>query len=171
MKKFLAALALRFSQPSSYAGLAALFALLGWQLSDTTLGALVQVLAGGAGLVAIWLNEKGGAIKVLLPVAAVIVAGVALSACTTAQLDATQARVDAGRARVATVAQQIQPSLITACSLAMQFAPAAGPYAPFIIAGCGTAEAIDKLAADPSSTDWVNGLIADARRVSSAVRR
>lgn len=50
--------------------------------------------------------------------------------------------------------------LTQACDLAMTLSPLAGPVAPWIVAGCGTAEAVAKLAADPSSAVWVNGLIA-----------
>lgn len=64
---------------------------------------------------------------------------------------------------IAKVAQAIQPRLLPACNAAMELSPIAGPYAPFIVAGCGSAEAIDKLAADPSSTEWVNKLVADAK--------
>lgn len=62
--------------------------------------------------------------------------------------------------QIAAKAQAIQPALLAACGTAMRLAPLAGAYAPFIVAGCGTAEAVDKLAADPSSTAWVNGIIA-----------
>lgn len=66
----------------------------------------------------------------------------------------------AGVSKVSSVAAQIQPTLITACNAAMMLAPLAGPVAPWIVGGCGTVEAVDKLAADPTSTAWVNGLIA-----------
>jgi hypothetical protein len=49
----------RFSEPSSYAGLGALLALVGWNLSDTVVGQLVQLLAGGCGLLALFLKERG----------------------------------------------------------------------------------------------------------------
>jgi hypothetical protein len=71
-------------------------------------------------------------------------------------------------AEIARVAQQIQPALVPACDAAMLLAPLAGPAAPFIIAGCGSAEAIDKLAGDPSSTAWVNGIIADVQKQRGA---
>ena len=48
----------RFSEPSSYAGLGALLALVGWNLSDTTAGQLVQLLAGGCALIALILKER-----------------------------------------------------------------------------------------------------------------
>jgi hypothetical protein len=55
----LAYLLARFSEPSSYAGLGALLALAGWNLSDPALAQLAQGLAAGCGLVALCLNEGG----------------------------------------------------------------------------------------------------------------
>jgi hypothetical protein len=51
----------RFSEPSSYAGLGAVIALVGWHLSDTELGALVQLFAAGCALAALLLKERGTA--------------------------------------------------------------------------------------------------------------
>jgi hypothetical protein len=51
----------RFSEPSSYAGLGAVIALIGWHLSDTDLGAVVQLLAAGCALAALLLRERGAA--------------------------------------------------------------------------------------------------------------
>lgn len=50
----------RFSEPSSYAGLGALLALLGWHLSDAMLGQLAQLVAAGCGLLALCLKESAG---------------------------------------------------------------------------------------------------------------
>lgn len=47
----------------------------------------------------------------------------------------------------------------------MPLAPMAGPVAPYIIGGCASEEAIAKLALDPNSLNWVNGLIAQAKAV------
>ncbi len=57
--RILAYLLARFSEPSSYAGLGALLALVGWNLSDTIVGQLAQLLAAGCGLVALGLRERG----------------------------------------------------------------------------------------------------------------
>lgn len=62
-----------------------------------------------------------------------------------------------------TTASSYQAAISTACSVAMTFAPAAGPVAPWIIGGCATEQAIAKLALDPSSLTWVNNLIAMVR--------
>src|SRR5690349_1741015 len=55
----LAYLLARFSEPSSYAGIGALLALAGWNLSDTIVGQLSQLLAAGCGLLALCLKERG----------------------------------------------------------------------------------------------------------------
>ena len=55
----LAYLLARFSEPSSYAGLGALLALLGWHLSDTAIGEIAQLLTAGCGLLALVLKERG----------------------------------------------------------------------------------------------------------------
>ena len=60
-------------------------------------------------------------------------------------------------------ASSYQQQIAFACGVAMGLAPVAGPVAPYIIGGCISEEAIAKLALDPNSLNWVNGLIADAR--------
>jgi hypothetical protein len=49
----------RFSEPSSYAGLGALMALTGWNLSDSIVGQLAQMFAAGCALLAVALKERG----------------------------------------------------------------------------------------------------------------
>ena len=61
----------RFSEPSSYAGLGALLALVGWNLSDTIAGQLAQLLAGGCALLGLVLKERG-MIRAIVLVFAVI---------------------------------------------------------------------------------------------------
>ena len=63
------------------------------------------------------------------------------------------------QARAAPYQQQIA----AACGVAMTLAPMAGPYAPWIIGGCATEEAIAKLALDPNSLNWVSGLVEKVR--------
>jgi hypothetical protein len=48
----------RFSEPSSYAGLGALLALIGWNLSDPVIGQLAQMFAAGCALLAVVLRER-----------------------------------------------------------------------------------------------------------------
>jgi hypothetical protein len=55
----LAYLLARFSEPSSYAGIGAALALLGWHLPDPLLGQFVQFLAAACGLLALLLKEHG----------------------------------------------------------------------------------------------------------------
>lgn len=76
-----------------------------------------------------------------------------LGACTNGLVDQTKAMTD-------------NAALDAACNTAMGLAPLAGPIAPYIIAGCGSAEAIAKLATDPTSVSWVNGLIMQVRKPS-----
>ncbi len=66
----------RFSEPSSYAGIGALLALLGWNLPDTVLGHLVQGLAAACALLALVLKDRG----VVPAIALVLAAAPALSA-------------------------------------------------------------------------------------------
>lgn len=76
-----------------------------------------------------------------------------LAGCTTAQLG----QFSGGAARV-------EPALEAACSEATTLAnivglvPGVGAIVPYISVGCGTAEGLAKLAADPTSTQWVGEL-------------
>lgn len=73
---------------------------------------------------------------------------VALSACTPQQL---------------VTAQRYQDQIAGACTLAMTLAPIAGPVAPWIVGGCATETAVARLALDPSSLAWLNGIVAGLR--------
>ena len=75
--QIIAYLLARFSEPSSYAGLGALLALLGWNLPDATIGQIVQLVAGACGLAALLLKERGLLAAIVLIFA--VVPG--LSAC------------------------------------------------------------------------------------------
>lgn len=78
-----------------------------------------------------------------MAIAALLVGGLSLSACSIA---------DADRGKLA-----------AACDAAMSLAPLAAPIAPWIVGGCGSAQAIAKLAEDPGSLVWVLDLVAKAR--------
>jgi hypothetical protein len=67
----LAYLLARFSEPSSYAGLGALLALLGWNLTDPVQAQLAQLLAAVCGFVALCLKERGLLGTIVLAFAAV----------------------------------------------------------------------------------------------------
>ena len=76
--RLLAYLLARFSEPSSYAGLGAVLALLGLHFSDSLVGQLAQCLAALCALAALFLKERGVissflaavALAALLPLAA-----------------------------------------------------------------------------------------------------
>ena len=48
----------RFSEPSSYAGLGAMFALLGWNVPEAAVGYLIQGLAAACALLALVLKDR-----------------------------------------------------------------------------------------------------------------
>jgi hypothetical protein len=148
--QILAYLLARFSEPSSYAGIGAVLALLGLNFSDTVIGQLAQFLAAGCALAALLLKERG--IINGLVLAAGLIGAIALAACQ----------------EIADTAKKVDPELVALCDTAMLLSPLAGPLAPWITAGCGTAEAIAKLAEDPTSTAWVEKLIADAEKLRAA---
>ena len=146
----LAYLLARFSEPSSYAGLGAVLALLGVHFSDSLTGQIAQSLAALCALAALLLKERG--IIKGLALIGMLAAAATLTACVP----------------VAGTAKKIDPALTAACDAAITLSPIAGPYAVWIEAGCGTAEAVTRLAADPSSAAWVHGLIAAIRQLHPA---
>jgi sulfite exporter TauE/SafE len=74
--RILAYLLTRFSEPSSYAGLGALLALLGWNLPETVIGQLIQGLAAACALLALALRDRGmvPAIALVAPAAPALAA-------------------------------------------------------------------------------------------------
>ena len=90
----------RFSEPSSYAGLGAVFGLLGLHFSDTMVGQLAQLLAGGCALAALFLKERG------------VIKGLALTIGLTAALGLAACQ------QVGDPAKTINPKLTTACDAA-----------------------------------------------------
>jgi hypothetical protein len=67
--RILAYLLTRFSEPSSYAGLGAMLALLGWNLPETVLGQVIQGLAAACALLALVLKDRG-----IVPAFALVIA-------------------------------------------------------------------------------------------------
>jgi hypothetical protein len=110
--QILAYLLARFSEPSSYAGIGALLALLGWHLSDPALGQLARLLAGGCALLALLLKERGllRALVVVLALAPV------LAACGMPQapLGGSGAAGSFGAA-LDTIAAAVDPAIASAC--------------------------------------------------------
>jgi hypothetical protein len=145
--QILAYLLARFSEPSSYAGLGAVVALVGFHFSDTLTGQLAQFLAAGCALAALFLKERGVIHGAALAIG--LAGALGLAACQ----------------EVADTAKTIDPKLTAACDAALTLASFAGPYAVWIEAACGTAEAIAKLAENPTSLAWLQQLIADAEKL------
>ena len=137
----------RFSEPSSYAGLGAVLALIGFHFSDTLTGQLAQFLAAGCALAALFLKERGVIHGLALAIG--LAAALGLAACQ----------------EIADTAKTLDPKLTAACNTALALSSFAGPYAVWIEAACGSAEAIAKLAQDPSSLAWLDQLIADVEKL------
>jgi hypothetical protein len=95
--KIIAYLLARFSEPSSYAGMGAFLALLGWHLSDPIVGQGVQLLAAACALLALCLKERG-LIRVIVLVFAVLPV---LSACAGAPAAVLAGMGSAGSAYLA----------------------------------------------------------------------
>jgi hypothetical protein len=147
----------RFSESSSYAGLAGFLALIGIQLSEGELGLLVQVLAGLCGLAALLLKERGALKSVTLVVALGLGAG-SLAACQT---------VSHGVATVAAACRALEPAAAAVPGALADAGEASKAAATDILAYVASACASDQaiaavVAADPSGGSdtavWVAGL-------------
>lgn len=107
------------------------------------------------------------------PLRAALCAALALGlfACSQAQLDQAATTADSAAAQIQQAAVAVSPALTAACTDAMSLAgvaalvPQAAPILPFVTAGCGTAEGLAKLAADPSSVEWVGTLVGQLKAV------
>jgi hypothetical protein len=110
----LAYLLARFSEPSSYAGLGALLALLGWNLPTSTIGQVVQLLAAACGLLALCLKERG-LIRAIVLVFAVLPM---LSACAGAPTAALAGLGSDGSAYMAVdkLAEAASPYIAQSCA-------------------------------------------------------
>ena len=71
-------------------------------------------------------------------------------------------------------AASVEPALTMACNDALAVAnlaglvPGVGTIVPYITAGCATAEGVARLAADPTSTQWLGQLIGMIRALATA---
>ena len=112
--QILAYLLARFSEPSSYAGLGALLALVGWNLSDTIAGQLAQLLAGASALLALVLKERG-MIRAMVLVFAVVPA---LSGCAGVPAAVLAGLGSAGSviAVVDKITEAASPYIVSACA-------------------------------------------------------
>jgi hypothetical protein len=111
----------RLREPSSYAGLGALLAMVGLHFSDSVLGQLAQFLAAGCGLAALLLKERG----LIQMIALAAILGTTLGACGTTS-STTSATVQAGAQVVLTATEQAMCAAQSAANLASAVALAAG---------------------------------------------
>lgn len=177
----LAYLLARFSEPSSYAGLGALLALLGWNLSDTLAGQLAQFLAAGCGLLALGLKERG-LIRAILLVFALLPA---LSACggVPATVLGGLGSLGSAYAAVDKISETASPAIATGCAeygkakatadatIATTAVPAAAAAKIAAIESFGDAACAHPPAGDPLSTAvWLGGLAGQIAALTAAAR-
>ncbi len=83
-----------------------------------------------------------------------------LTSCTAAQ-----------QAQLATAGATLQAACTDAIAIAniAGLVPGVGAIVPYITAGCATAEGIARLAADPSSTQWLGQQIGAIKALAAAV--
>ncbi len=74
-----------------------------------------------------------------------------------------------GCAQVQQAAAKIDPALQTACNDAMLVAPLVPAIGVYVTAGCTTAEGLTKLAADPTSAEWLGTLVGQIKALSGPV--
>lgn len=93
-----------------------------------------------------------------------LVAAVALAGCSTAQVASTQAVLTAIPADLAAAcATASSAAAIAQATVKGGAANTVSNVASYVTAGCATGQAIATLAADPSSTAWVEGLTAQLK--------
>ena len=170
----------RFSEPSSYAGLGAVLALAGWNLSDTTLGQIVQLCAAGCGLLALFLKERGLVRMIALTIAAapmltgcggLVAAGSAAGAAASALALANQ------------VSGTVDTVIQTACSeyqtgksaanavVGTGLVPASIAGKVTSIEGFGDAACANPPAGDPVSTAiWLGELVGQITTLTSGAK-
>lgn len=170
----------RFSEPSSYAGLGAALALLGWNLSDTMLGDLIQFSAALCGLLALFLKDRA-AVKMI---ALAIVVAPLLSAC--GGLVAAGAAAGAAASALALaneVSGTVDTVIQTACNdyetgkaaanavVATGLVPANIAARIASIEGFGDAACAKPPAGDPLSTAvWLGQLVGQITTLTSSVK-
>ena len=84
--------------------------------------------------------------------------GAAGALAATAVVIAWTPQQQAGLANLQVSAGAYQAKLAGACAVAMTLAPLAPQIAPWIAGGCASEAAIAKLALDPTSLQWLQGL-------------
>ncbi len=75
------------------------------------------------------------------------------------------------QAQLATAGATLQAACTDAIAIAniAGLVPGVGAIVPYITAGCATAEGIARLAADPSSTQWLGELVGKIKALAAAV--
>jgi hypothetical protein len=151
----------RFSEPSSYAGLGAVLALLGVHFSDSDLGQIAQFLAAGCGLAALLLKERG----IIQMLALAVLAAATLSACSGASA-LTPSQIASGTQQALATTQAI----LTTTQQAMCEAQTAANVAGAVAAGAGDAaaasEASKASAAAGAGCTWTNPATSSASAVN-----
>jgi hypothetical protein len=176
----LAYLLARFSEPSSYAGLGAVLALLGLNLPAGTVSQIVQLLAGACGLLALLLKERG-LIQAIVLVFAVLPAltGCAGAPAVLGGLGAAGSIYTA----VDKATEAVSPVIATGCQdyqkgKAAADATVATGIVPQSVAGKVTAieQYGDAACANPPSGDplstaiWLGGLAGQITTLASAAK-
>lgn len=171
----------RFSEPSSYAGLGAVLALVGWNLSDPALGQLIQLLAAGCGLLALGLKERG-VIRAIILVFAVMPA---LTGCAGAPAALLGGLGSAGSAYLAIdkITKAASPTIAAACgeyakakaaadaTVAAGVVPSAIALKVVSIESFGDAACARPPAGDPLSTAiWLGQLAGQITTLASGAR-
>jgi len=179
--QILAYLLARFSEPSSYAGLGAVLALVGWNLSDTIAGQLAQLLAAGCALLALALKERG----LLRAIVLVFAVAPALSGCAGVPAAVLAGLGSAGSviAAVDTVTEAASPYIVSACAeyekakaaadatVAAGVVPAAVAARLASIESFGDAACTSPPKGDPLSTAiWLGHLAGQITTLASAVK-
>ena len=168
----------RLSEPSSYAGLGAIFALAGLHFSDSELGLLAQFLAAGCGLAALLLKERG----MLQMIALVLLLGGGLGACAPlVAAGATVGTVGAGLTVANSVASTVDTTIQTACAayekgraaadgvVAMGLLPATAASKVTLIEEYGDAACASAPSGDALSTAiWLGTLIGQIASLTGA---
>ena len=181
--QILAYLLARFSEPSSYAGLAALLALVGWNLSDTIAGQLAQLLAGGCALLALVLKERG-LIRAIVLVFAVVPT---LAGCAGVPAAVLGGLGSAGSAYLAVdrITEAATPYIAAACgeygrAKAAADATVSAGAAPAVAVRLASIESFGDAACGPdagppkgdplSTAIWLGGLAGQLTTLASAAR-
>jgi hypothetical protein len=177
---FLAYLLARFSEPSSYAGLGAILALAGWNLPNSAVSQVIQLLAAGCGLLALFLKERG-VISAIVLVFAVLPA---LTGCAAAPA-VLGGLGSAGSAYVAVdqITTAAAPYIATACqdyqtaraaanaTVAAGVVPVATGSKVASIESFGDAACANPPAGDPLSTAiWLGQLAGQIATLTSAAK-